>query len=79
MRLVELRAWAGELVSSDAEEQTSSERFVELNDDIQKTRLQLSDVEARTLGIQGHSFTEQDVANALRKLDPIWNELFSSA
>ena len=78
MRLVELKAWASELASSDAGNETPPERFVELNDDIHRARQQLSDVDARILSTQPRSFSEQDVADALRKLDPIWDELFPS-
>lgn len=77
LRLVELRAQASELTSSDTGEMPS-ERFVELNDDIQNVRQQLSDTGAQILNAQTRSLTEQDVADALRKLDPIWDELFPS-
>jgi site-specific DNA recombinase len=77
-RLVELKAWASELVSSDAARETPSERFVELNTEIDLARLQLSNVQTQIVCIQGQSLSEQEVADALRKLDPVWDELFPS-
>ncbi|NLN76238.1 MAG: recombinase family protein [Armatimonadetes bacterium] len=78
MRLVELKASASELAISDAAGDTPSKRFVELNDDIHDVRQQLSDIGGQILNMQARSLTEQDVANSLRKLDPIWDELFPS-
>lgn len=78
MRLVELKALASEMIASDAGGDTPAERFVEINDDISHARRQISVTEARIAQAQEHSFTEQDVADALRKLDPVWDELFPS-
>lgn len=78
MQMVELKAQAGEMVTSNMADETPPERFVELKDEIIQARQQLSDVEARILGVRDLAFTEQDVADALRKLDPIWDELFPS-
>jgi len=78
MRLVELKALASEMIGSDAGGETPAERFVEMNDDINQARRQLSEVESRIAQAQESSFTEQDVAGALRKLDPVWDELFPS-
>lgn len=78
MRMVELRASAGELVSSDFDGNTSAERFSELSDDIQKTRCRLSENDEQMSLLSERLFTEQDVADALRQLDPVWDELFPS-
>lgn len=78
MRMVELKASASELVSSDFGEDAGAEKFSELNDEIQKTRRMLAEVEERMSELTDGVFTEQDVADALRKLDPVWDELFPS-
>lgn len=78
MRLVELKALASEMIASDAGGETPSERFVEIGDDINQARRRLSETEARVAQAREHSFTEQDIAGALRKLDPVWDELFPS-
>lgn len=78
MRLVELKALASEMITSDDGVETPNERFVEISDDINQARRQLLETEARIVQAQEHTFTEQDVADALRKLDPVWDELFPS-
>jgi site-specific DNA recombinase len=78
MRMVELKASASELVSSDFGEDASAEKFSELNDEIQKTRRMLTEVDERISELTDGQFSEQDVADALRKLDPVWDELFPS-
>ncbi|MCE5322418.1 recombinase family protein [bacterium] len=78
MRMVELKAAASELVSGNFEKGTTTDRFSELNDDIQKTRRILIETDERLSELTAGSLTEQDVADALRKLDPVWDELFPS-
>lgn len=78
MRMVELKASASELVSSDFEGDGNTDRFSELNDEIQKTRRMLTEIDERASELTDGVFTEQDVADALRKLDPVWDELFPS-
>lgn len=78
MRMVELRASASELVSADFDGNASAGRFSELSDDIQKTRCRLSETDEHISALSDGLFTEQDVADALRKLDPVWDELFPS-
>lgn len=77
-RLVELKALAGGMVSSDAVDNTPSERFVELNFDMRDARQRLPDIESLLRVHEEHALTEQDVAEALRKLGPVWDELFPS-
>jgi len=78
IRLAAFKAVASEMIASDAGGETPAERFVEINDDINQARRQILEVEARIAQAQECSFTEQDVAGALRKLDPVWDELFPS-
>ena len=76
IRMVELKALAGDMVASDASKQMPSERFIELNDDISQARNKLSEIETQISVFKNDLLSEQDVSDALRKLDPIWNELF---
>jgi site-specific DNA recombinase len=76
MRMVELKASAGELVAADSDGDVGTEEFSQLDDDIQRTRCALAEVDERVSALSGGLFTEQDVAESLRKLDPIWDELF---
>ena len=78
MRMVELRASASELVSADSDGDVGAKRFSELDDDIQRTRCTLAGVDERISALSEGLFTEQDVADALRNLDPVWDELFPS-
>ena len=78
MRLVELKALASEMITSDDHVESPNERFVEISDDIKQARRRFSETEARIVQAQEHTSTEQDVADALRKLDPVWDELFPS-
>lgn len=78
IQMVELKASASELVSIDFGEDANAERFSELNDEIQKTRRMLTEIDERMSEVTDGQFSEQDVADALRKLDPVWNELFPS-
>ncbi len=78
MRMVELKASASELVSAEFVEDAGAEKFSELNDEIQKTRRMLTEIDERISELTDGLLTEQDVADALRKLDPVWNELFPS-
>lgn len=78
MRLVELKALAGELIASDASAEAPPERFTELNDQIGEARQHLADVQSRLAALRDDSFSEQEAADALRKLDPVWDELFPS-
>ncbi|MEN6521148.1 MAG: recombinase family protein [Armatimonadota bacterium] len=74
MRIVELRASASNLVAYD--DNGTAEQYAELNDAIRQARRQLSDVESRITSVRDRVFSEQDVAGALRKLGPVWDELF---
>jgi len=75
-RLVKLKAQAEELVAPETMCETPSERFAELNEEICRTEEQISDTEARMRNAQEGALSEQDVGEALRKLDPVWDELF---
>ncbi|MDH7602565.1 MAG: recombinase family protein [Armatimonadota bacterium] len=78
MRMVELKASASELVSVEFGEDAGAEKFSELNDEIQKTRRMLTEIDERISELNDGLLTEQDVAESLRKLDPVWDELFPS-
>jgi site-specific DNA recombinase len=76
MRMVELRALASDMVSADTGGEIGAERFADLNDEIGQTRSRLGEVNDAMDNLDGDFLTEQDVADALRELDPLWDELF---
>ena len=78
MRMIQLMADTSELASTDEGSNAYAEKCTELNNEIQQTRRSLTDIDEQISLLTNDLITEQDVADALRKLDPIWNELFPS-
>jgi len=45
-------------------------------DEIDQVKQRLEDADAALRGVEAHAVTEGEVMDALKRLDPIWNELF---
>lgn len=75
-RLAELRQSAAILMGSGAADSETAGEIRRTNDDFVDTQRRLQDVNEEIEGMQARLVSERDVAECLRRLDPIWDELF---
>jgi site-specific DNA recombinase len=74
--LTELKQAAGRLMDSDAVDSQTNDEIRRTNDEFIDTQHSLHDVNEEMEGMQARLVDEREVAECLRKLDPIWEELY---
>ncbi|MHB9038715.1 MAG: recombinase zinc beta ribbon domain-containing protein [Armatimonadota bacterium] len=75
-RLTELKQAAGRLMDSDAVDSQTNDEIRRTNDEFIDKQHSLHDVNEEMEGMQARLVDEREVAKYLRKLDPIWEELY---
>jgi uncharacterized protein YigA (DUF484 family) len=75
-RLTELKQTASRLLDSGASDSETSDEIRRTNDEFIDTQRRFRDVDDEIQGMQARMVSERDVAESLRRLDPIWDELF---
>ena len=63
-------------MQSDITDRATSNEIQRINSEFVDTQHRLQDISTDLLGMQSRMVTEQEVADSLRKLDPIWDELY---
>lgn len=75
-RLVELKRAIGRLARSDGNDGAVAAELAELNEEYSQTQNRLEEVGRAMDALGAGRATEEDVRQALQKLDPLWDELF---
>jgi len=75
-RLAELKQTASRLLDSGASDRDTNDEIRRTNEEFVNTQHRFQDVDDEIQGMQARLVSERDVAECLRKLDPIWDELF---
>jgi len=75
-RLAELKQTASRLLDSGASDRDTNDEIRRTNEEFVSTQHRFQDVDDEIQGMQARLVSERDVAECLRKLDPIWDELF---
>lgn len=74
--LERLKQTASRLLESGASDSDTNAEIRRTNEEYIDVQQRLRDVDEDILGMQARQVTERDVAVSLRRLDPIWDELF---
>ena len=75
-RLAELKQTASRLLDSGASDRDTTDEIRRTNEEFINTQHRLQNVDDEIQGMQARLVSERDVAECLRRLDPIWDELF---
>ncbi len=75
-RLNRLKQTASRLLDSGASDSDTMDEIRRTNEEHISAQHRLRDVDDEIQGMQAKLVTERDVAESLRRLDPIWDELF---
>lgn len=75
-RLAELKQTAARLMDSGASDRETNDEIRRTNDEFIDTQHRFQDVDDEIQGMQARLVSERDVAESLRMLDPVWDELF---
>jgi len=75
-RLTDLKATASRLLDSGAADSGTSDEIRRTNEAYIDAQRRFRDVDDEIQGMQARLVSERDVAECLRRLDPIWDELF---
>lgn len=75
-RLIELKQTAARLMDSGTSDRETTDEIRRTNDEFIDTQRRFRDVDDQIQGMQARLVSERDVAESLRRLDPIWDELF---
>jgi site-specific DNA recombinase len=75
-RLADLKRTIGRLAQSDDHDGALAAELAKLNEEFAETRNQAEEVGHALEGMGAAGPTEDDVRDALQKLDPLWDELF---
>jgi site-specific DNA recombinase len=75
-RLTELKQAASRLLDSGVSDSETNDEIRRTNDEFIDSQRRFRDVDDEIQGMQARLVSERDVAESLRRLDPIWDELF---
>jgi len=75
-RLAELKQAASRLLDSGASDSETTDEIRRTNEEFVDTQRRFRDIDEEIHGMQARLVSERDVAESLRRLDPIWDELF---
>ncbi|MHB9125631.1 MAG: recombinase zinc ribbon domain-containing protein [Armatimonadota bacterium] len=75
-RLTDLKATASRLLDSGRADTRTSDEIRRTNEAYIDAQQRFQDVDDEIQGMQARLVSERDVAECLRRLDPIWDELF---
>jgi site-specific DNA recombinase len=75
-RLAELKQAASRLLDSGASDSETTDEIRRTNEEFADTQRRFRDIDEEIHGMQARLVSERDVAESLRRLDPIWDELF---
>lgn len=75
-RLTELKQTASRLMDSGASDRETNDEIRRTNEEFVDTQHRFQDVDDEIQGMQARLVSERDVAENLRRLDPVWDELF---
>ena len=75
-RLAELKQAASRLLDSGASDSETTDEIRRTNEKFVDTQRRFRDIDEEIHGMQARLVSERDVAESLRRLDPIWDELF---
>ena len=75
-RLAELKQTASRLLDSGSSDSATTEEIRRTNEEFVDMQRRFRDVDDEIQGMQARLVSERDVAECLRRLDPIWDELF---
>ena len=75
-RLAELKQAASRLLDSGASDSETTDEIRRTNEEFVDTQRRFRDIDEEIHGMQARLVSERDVAECLRRLDPIWDELF---
>lgn len=74
--LAELKQTAARLMDSGASDRETTHEMRRVNEEFVDTQHRFQDVDDEIQGMQARLVSERDVAESLRMLDPVWDELF---
>ena len=75
-RLAELKQAASRLLDSGASDSETTDEIRRTNEEFVDTQRRFRDIDEEIHGMQARLVSERDVAESLRRLDSIWDELF---